>query len=114
MLSLLWLDVTLTVSLRIDLSGEMAAAYDPVAVESAWYSWWEQSGYFKPRYAEDGVSARPEGVFVIPQPPPNVTGALHIGHGMAISLEDTLTRWWVNWQSDQSHFSIIDVTGNGC
>jgi len=76
-----------------DLSGEMAAAYDPVAVESAWYSWWEQSGFFKPRYAEDGVSPRPEGTFVIPQPPPNVTGALHIGHGMTIALEDTMVRW---------------------
>lgn len=70
----------------------MAAAYDPVAVESAWYSWWEESGFFKPQYAPDG-SPKAEGTFVIPQPPPNVTGALHIGHGMAIALEDTLIRW---------------------
>ena len=76
-----------------DLSGEMAAAYDPIAVESAWYSWWEASGFFKPQFQKDGVTPKKEGTFVVPQPPPNVTGALHIGHGLAIALEDTMIRW---------------------
>jgi valyl-tRNA synthetase len=76
-----------------DMSQEMAAAYDPIAVESAWYDWWEAQGYFKPAFAEDGVSIKPEGSFVIPEPPPNVTGMLHTGHGMMLALQDALIRW---------------------
>jgi valyl-tRNA synthetase len=41
---------------------------------------------------EDG-KVKPEGVFVIPAPPPNVTGALHIGHALTIAIQDTLVRW---------------------
>ncbi|KAL2131996.1 hypothetical protein VTI74DRAFT_4328 [Chaetomium olivicolor] len=65
-------------------------AYNPKAVESAWYSWWEKSGFFQPQPARS-----PEvGKFVIPLPPPNVTGALHCGHALANSLQDTLIRWY--------------------
>ncbi|KAH6628675.1 tRNA synthetases class I-domain-containing protein [Chaetomium tenue] len=64
-------------------------AYNPKAVESSWYQWWEKSGFFQPRPARS-----PEiGKFVIPLPPPNVTGALHCGHALANSLQDTLIRW---------------------
>lgn len=76
-----------------DMSQPMAAGYDPVAVESAWYSWWEKQGYFKPQFAEDGKSVRSEGYYYIPEPPPNVTGLLHTGHGMMLALEDALIRW---------------------
>jgi valyl-tRNA synthetase len=68
----------------------LANAYDPIAVESAWYSWWEKEQFFKPEYA--GLN-REEGTFVIVAPPPNVTGALHMGHALAASLQDTLIRW---------------------
>lgn len=67
-------------------------AYDPIAVESAWYSWWEKSGFFKPQFKEDG-NIRDEGKFVIVHPPPNVTGALHMGHALGDSLQDLLIRW---------------------
>ncbi|KAI6779603.1 Valine--tRNA ligase-like protein [Emericellopsis cladophorae] len=67
-------------------------AYNPIAVESAWYSWWEKEGLFKPRFKEDG-SVRDEGKFVIVHPPPNVTGALHMGHALGDSLQDVLIRW---------------------
>ncbi|KAI5780694.1 valyl-tRNA synthetase [Peziza echinospora] len=67
-------------------------AYNPIVVESAWYSWWEKEGFFEPEYGPDG-KVKPEGVFVIPAPPPNVTGALHIGHGLTIAIQDTLIRW---------------------
>lgn len=66
--------------------------YNPAAVESAWYDWWENEGFFKPELTEDGKN-KPEGVFVIPAPPPNVTGALHIGHALTIAIQDTLIRW---------------------
>ena len=51
------------------------SSYHPIAVESAWYSWWEKEGFFKPEFTPDG-DVKPEGNFVIVVPPPNVTGAL--------------------------------------
>jgi valyl-tRNA synthetase len=77
-----------------DLSEPLASAYNPVAVESAWYTWWEKEGFFKPKLLADG-RPNPRGTFVIPAPPPNVTGNLHIGHALAIALQDCLTRWSV-------------------
>ncbi len=70
----------------------MAAGYNPIAVESAWYDWWLEQGFFKPQLASDG-KPKPQGLFVIPAPPPNVTGSLHIGHALTTALQDTLIRW---------------------
>ncbi|ORZ31968.1 tRNA synthetases class I-domain-containing protein [Catenaria anguillulae PL171] len=75
-----------------DMSTTMASAYSPKHVEAAWDAWWEKQGYFKPRLQEDG-SAMPRGTYVIPIPPPNVTGSLHLGHALTVSIQDTLTRW---------------------
>lgn len=77
-----------------DLSQPMASGYNPIAVESAWYDWWEAQGFFSPQMAPDG-GIKPEGVFVIPSPPPNVTGSLHIGHALTVAIQDTLTRWYM-------------------
>ncbi|MBZ0305246.1 MAG: class I tRNA ligase family protein, partial [Anaerolineae bacterium] len=52
------------------------------------YEWWESSGYFKPEAV--GADAEP---YVISMPPPNVTGALHSGHVMFLSLEDLMIRY---------------------
>ena len=65
----------------------MAKAYDPRNVEAAWYEWWEKEGFFKPEMG----SNKPKFVIVIP--PPNVTGALHIGHALTNSIQDTIVRW---------------------
>ncbi|KAI9698483.1 MAG: Valine--tRNA ligase, mitochondrial [Candelina mexicana] len=67
-------------------------AYIPGVVESAWYSWWEKEGFFEPEFGKDG-NVKKEGYFVIPEPPPNVTGALHMGHALPNALQDTLIRW---------------------
>ncbi|KAI1266798.1 tRNA synthetases class I-domain-containing protein [Xylariaceae sp. FL1019] len=67
-------------------------AYNPIAVESAWYEWWEKSGFFKPQFKQDG-SVKDEGSFVIVIPPPNVTGALHMGHALGYALQDTMIRY---------------------
>ncbi|XP_011626495.1 valine--tRNA ligase, mitochondrial 1 [Amborella trichopoda] len=69
------------------LSREMAKQYSPIAVEAVWYAWWEKSGFF----VADAKSSRPP--FVIVLPPPNVTGALHIGHGLTTAIQDTIIRW---------------------
>lgn len=74
------------------LDDEFHKAYLPKVVESAWYSFWEDQELFKPRTEKDG-SLKPKGKYVIAMPPPNVTGRLHIGHALALSLEDTLIRW---------------------
>lgn len=74
------------------MSGEMAAGYNPTAVEAAWDGWWEKIGVYKPQYGKDGKS-KAEGTFVIPLPPPNVTGALHIGHALTVAVQDALIRW---------------------
>jgi valyl-tRNA synthetase len=70
----------------------MAAGYNPIAVESAWYEWWLAQGFFKPEYV---LPFAKDETFVIPAPPPNVTGSLHIGHGLTIAIQDTLIRWCV-------------------
>lgn len=67
-------------------------AYNPKNVELLWYSWWEQQGFFEPEFTASG-DIKPEGVFLIPAPPPNVTGALHIGHALTILIQDALIRF---------------------
>ncbi|GFP59581.1 valine-tRNA ligase, mitochondrial [Trichoderma asperellum] len=74
------------------LDDDFHKAYLPKVVESAWYSFWEGHGLFKPQTEKDG-RLKPKGKYVIAMPPPNVTGKLHIGHALALSLEDTLIRW---------------------
>lgn len=64
---------------------EMATAYEPASVEEALYQWWESSGYFQP-----SGSGKP---FTVIMPPPNVTGELHVGHALTVSVEDLLIRW---------------------
>lgn len=67
-------------------------AYDPKTIEAGRYEWWEERGLFKPEFGPDG-KVKPEGYFVIPIPPPNVTGSLHMGHALTNALQDTLIRW---------------------
>lgn len=69
-------------------SFEMPKTYDPAASERRIYDWWEQSGFFKPEIARP--DAQP---FVISIPPPNITGELHLGHAMFVSLEDLMIRY---------------------
>ncbi|EIM85152.1 uncharacterized protein STEHIDRAFT_169949 [Stereum hirsutum FP-91666 SS1] len=75
-----------------DTTQPMSAGYNPIAVESAWYDWWLEEGFFKPALKPDG-QPKEEGLFVIPSPPPNVTGSLHIGHALATAIQDSLIRW---------------------
>jgi valyl-tRNA synthetase len=68
-----------------------ADAYEPKKIEEGRYDWWEKRDYFKPEFTEDG-KIKPEGKFVIPIPPPNVTGSLHMGHALTNALQDTMIR----------------------
>ncbi|KAJ1566642.1 Valine--tRNA ligase, partial [Nowakowskiella sp. JEL0078] len=73
------------------MSTEMLKAYNPDAVEAAWYSWWEKSGFFSPRLVNGELPK--EGAYVVPIPPPNVTGSLHLGHALTGAIQDCLIRW---------------------
>src|SRR5947208_14653948 len=65
----------------------MEPLYKPQGVEERWQRTWEEEGL----YAAEPGSGRE--TFVVAHPPPNVTGALHTGHALQISLADALVRW---------------------
>ncbi len=70
-----------------ELVASLPKAYEPQEVEGKWYRFWEEGGYFKPRTGTTGKT------FVISMPPPNVTGALHLGHAITATIEDILIRY---------------------
>jgi valyl-tRNA synthetase len=82
--------------------------YDPALVEPRWYAFWEQHGVFSA--TDSATDTRP--VYVVPMPPPNVTGSLHMGHAQRCTLEDTLVRWHrmrgfnTLWQPGTDHAGI--------
>ena len=64
---------------------ELPKTFDPAAIDSRWYRHWEETGAFRPHRPD----AEP---FTIVNPPPNVTGSLHIGHALDNTLQDILIR----------------------
>lgn len=67
-------------------SPETAKSFDFTSEERI-YNWWDSQGYFKPNLD------RGSDPFVISMPPPNVTGSLHMGHAMFVTLEDIMVRY---------------------
>ncbi|MCL2411319.1 MAG: valine--tRNA ligase, partial [Treponema sp.] len=67
---------------------DMAKAYDPKSFEDRIYALWQEAGAFSPNNVN---SDKPPFVVVIP--PPNVTGVLHLGHGLNNSLQDIIVRF---------------------
>ena len=65
----------------------MEALYEPKGVEQRWQRTWEDEGVFRA-----GAGARCDETYVIAVPPPNVTGALHMGHALNGSIRDVLVR----------------------
>jgi valyl-tRNA synthetase len=61
--------------------------YEPLEVESRWYDFWQEKGFFK----ASADSSKPPYTIMIP--PPNVTGSLHMGHALFVTLQDILIRW---------------------
>jgi len=59
--------------------------FDPAVIEAKWYAHWESTGAFRPNRPD----AEP---YTIVNPPPNVTGSLHIGHALDNTLQDILIR----------------------
>ncbi len=80
--------------------------YRPERVEARRYAMWERSGAFA---ADAGAAADP---YTIMMPPPNVTGSLHMGHGLTFTLQDILIRYYrmrgrdALWQPGTDHAGI--------
>ncbi len=64
----------------------LPTTFDPADIEARWYQHWEANGLFRPE--------RPDAeAFTIVNPPPNVTGSLHIGHALDNTLQDVVVRY---------------------
>ncbi|MGB5932471.1 MAG: valine--tRNA ligase [Anaerolineae bacterium] len=66
---------------------KMSKTYDPKTTEGRLYEFWESRGYFTPQV---DTERRP---FVISMPPSNITGELHIGHALTMTVQDIMIRW---------------------
>ncbi len=66
---------------------EATTRYDPAEVEGRVYARWREGGYFTPE--PEGTAAENYSIAI---PPPNVTGSLHMGHGLNNTIQDTLVR----------------------
>ena len=65
---------------------ELSKTFDPKSAEEHWFQRWIDLGYFK------ADPSRPGPVFSIVIPPPNVTGQLHLGHALNVTLHDVIVR----------------------
>ncbi|UCF37195.1 MAG: valine--tRNA ligase [Acidobacteriota bacterium] len=66
---------------------EISKTYEPTETEEKLYNWWESQGFFE---GDPDAGGEP---FTMVLPPPNVTGSLHMGHALNITLQDILARW---------------------
>ena len=85
-------------------------AYDPSEIEQTWYRYWEDNGFFR---TDRNTGKKPH---VIMMPPPNVTGALHMGHALQDTVQDALTRirrmqgYEALWMPGKDHAGIATQT----
>jgi valyl-tRNA synthetase len=79
---------------------ELPKQYDHAAAQERWYPFWEQQGYF---HSEPNRQREP---YTIVIPPPNVTGALHLGHALNNTLQDILIR-----QKRMQGFEVLWMPG---
>ena len=66
---------------------ELSKAYDPREAQAKWLTFWEERGY---GHSHPDPNRKPYSIVI---PPPNVTGALHMGHALNNTLQDVLIRW---------------------
>ncbi|MDF1521176.1 MAG: class I tRNA ligase family protein, partial [Brevefilum sp.] len=76
------------------MAQELPKAYDFNKTEDRLYRWWWESGYFQPTNDPNQPGFDPsKKPFVISIPPANVTGRLHLGHAIVVSLQDLMIRY---------------------
>ena len=81
-------------------TNELPKQYDHAAAQERWYPFWEERGYF---HSEPNPTKTP---YTIVIPPPNVTGALHLGHALNNTLQDILIR-----QKRMQGFEVLWMPG---
>ena len=64
---------------------EIGTRYEPRSIENKWYEFWEKEGFFTPKGQGDKFS--------IVIPPPNITGRIHMGHALNMTLQDIVVRY---------------------
>jgi valyl-tRNA synthetase len=69
------------------MATDLPKQYDPHEAQCRWLQFWDERGYF---HSRPDPSRQP---YTIVIPPPNVTGALHMGHALNETLQDVLIRW---------------------
>ncbi len=77
---------------------KLTSSYEPQNFEADIYAAWESNGLFSPTHASSNApiskqASANEAYYSIVMPPPNANGNLHIGHGLTIAIEDSLTRY---------------------
>jgi hypothetical protein len=91
---------------------ELSKGYEPAEVEAFWSDKWIELDVF----AASDALPDPRPRYVLPMPPPNVTGSLHMGHALTCTLEDILTRYHrmagfcTLWQPGIDHAGIATQT----
>lgn len=68
-------------------SDSLEKGYDPTGIEDKWYKYWLDKGFF---VAEDKSDKQAYSIVI---PPPNVTGVLHMGHALNITIQDIMCRF---------------------
>jgi len=89
---------------------ELPKSYDAKITDKKWYQFWKDKNFF---HADPNSSKSP---YSIVMPPPNITGALHMGHALVNTLQDVLIRWKrmqgfeTLWVPGTDHASIATET----
>jgi valyl-tRNA synthetase len=84
---------------ELNRSRGIVGNYEPSQFESDVYQWWEHAGCFLPdaktnkNHKHDKNTHSQKKPYVLPMPPPNVTGKLHMGHAIFVALQDVLARF---------------------
>ena len=89
--------------------------YNAADVEHGWYDWWKVAGFF-----ESSETTGDKQVFSMILPPPNITGTLHLGHALTVTIQDVLVRWYrmkgdqiifINGQKNKNYVPITFLPG---
>jgi len=94
------------------LINELDKTYDHRKIEKDLYEWWEKEGFFAPEKSKElGITNENSDRYCITIPLPNVTGQLHLGHAITISLEDLMTRYERMRQKETLYIPGTDHAG---
>lgn len=71
--------------------------FNPKDVEQGWYDIWQHNNYFTAsrlaRTRDKHEEKKNKVPFSMVLPPPNITGVLHLGHALTVTIQDVLARW---------------------